>query len=348
MKNVGAEWERAEQQAEQLHPFFDEHGVPEQDRLPFAHYNMQAPGNSVPEWTFDRIIRGVVPQGSYEGYDLDKVDWYGDLLIPNYRKRAGGLPALLDVAKPLAQDMYDALQTGSIVSSSGHPSLVSPIFPPRAIVEALKDAVPDIQQRSYITYGFMPMTFKYDFGKHGELSPAGIATAIGNLVVTAAVSDSNIQPEIKEWQTPRRELYKATAASTLATVGAVWNAELNGQRDIVYDVTASPARRINHPEGDLSPFVQKNVQFLNFAVYDRLLEDPKNPASLAQLYAAPRLRPATKLVLARSNIWQAETINPTFDGTAYFHEGLGDMKMRLAERRKQMAAFVAEQAHRLR
>ncbi|CAN5378660.1 hypothetical protein BH10PAT3_BH10PAT3_6500 [soil metagenome] len=345
MKDITAEWERVGQTAVKLQPFFDENEVPERDHVPFAYYYSQAPTNATPEWTLDQFDRGIMARGSYEGYDLDKVDWYGRLLVPNYSEKSGGLSPVLDAAKPLANSMIEALETGSILASSNHPTIPSPIVTTRSVIEALKPSIPDIQDRIYITYGFLPVTFKYKFGPL-EISPVGFATGMANLAITAAISDSNLHPELQEWQSRYRGLYKANVASKLAERGNIVITALNGQRDVAFGGKFSPkARRINQPEGDLSVFAQRGAKFLNFAIFDHLLEDAGNPGSPVELYANPRLVPVTVDELERSNAWQAVTLDPTYDGSPYYHEGVSEMRRRVADRARVLGGIVSRKMH---
>ena len=345
MKDTVSEWGRVEQQAYELSAFFESHEVPERDRLPFAYYYGQAPSNALPEWTLGNFDRGILPYDSYPGYDLDMVDSLAESLIPNFKKRAYGLPAVLDVVKPVAENITESLEVGSLLASSNHPSMVSPIIVARSIIEAMQPTQPDISERIYITYGMLPAVFKYNLSGI-EVSPIGIAASLGNVAVTAAISDSNMQPELREWQSIYRELYKANIAKLLAEPGNVVVTALNGQRDISFNGGLSRnGRRINQPEGGLDIFTQPNAQFINFAIYDHLLEHPTDIASPVQLYVNPRLRPITEKVLQHSNRWQAEMLDPTFDRAPYYHEGVGEMTRRVADRARTLGSVVTRKSH---
>ncbi len=343
MKHSEEEWQLVEKRAAQLESFFAENDVPMNDRMAFAYYNLQAPLNSLPEWTLPYFDRGILPQGGYGDFDLDKVDLFGGLLVPNYAKRAEGLPPLLDAAKPLADTIIEGLKTGSFFVSSNHPTLPTPILLARPIIEAVKDEIPDIQKRIYITYGMLPVMFKFDFG-YAELSPAAFAAGLGNVAVTAAVSDSNMQPHLQGWQSVYRNLYKANISSLLAEPGNIVIAALNGQRDVAFSKFNKKARIIHQPEGDVSGFVQPNAQFINCAEYDRLLDDPTDIGSLVQMYMNPRVEPITEEVLRSSNEWQAVMLRSTFDGASYYHEGVSEMARRLADRRKALESYMASKA----
>lgn len=347
-------FERVEQHAEQLVDFIDLEKLPEEQRLLFAYYHLQAPPNSVPEWTWGYFDRGIAKYGTYSGFseekrmDLDKVDALGQLLIPNFTKRQNGLSPVLDVYKPLADDMTEKLATGSLIATANHPSLVTPIIMARSLVEALRPNIPDIQKRLTITYGLLPTVFEYDFREFGidgidTVSPVGIATAIGNTAITAAVSDSNLQPELKEQQVVVRHLYKANIEYLLSTPGNIVVVILNGQRDVSFSSFNKRARRINHPEGDLDVFDSRLANLVNAAIYDTLLTDPGNISSPVQFIPEMRLRPVTKEVLESAHEFQAKALMPeTFDGTQYSYEWLGDMKLRIDGRRRAIEEYIAE------
>lgn len=343
MKHSEEEWQRVIERAGTLEAFYADHGVPEDDQLPFAYYNLQAPSNSRPEWTLPYFKEGILAYGGYGDFDLDKVDFYGEMLVPNFRRRANGLSPLLDAAKPLTETIIEGLQTGSFLVSSNHPTLPTPILKARAIIEAVKDEVPDIRQRIYITYGMLPVMFAFDFGV-AELSPAAFAAGLGNVMVTAAVSDSNMRPELQSWQNIYRDWYKANVAHLLSQKGNVVVAALNGQRDVAFSSFSPKARMIHQPEGDISTFVQTGAQFINFAVYDRLLEDPMGIASPVEIYANPRVVPITEDELRNSNKWQKEMLRRTFDGSSYYHEGVSELAQRIADRKRELAGLLTRQA----
>ena len=343
MKHSEEEWTLVERRAEALQDFFAENNVPIRDQLPFAYYNLQAPPNSLPEWTLPYFDRGVLPQGGYGDFDLEKVDGYGSLLVPNFAKRSHGLAPMLDAAKPLADTIIEGLKTGSFLVSSNHPTLPTPILIARSIIEAVGDEIPDIQKRIYITYGMLPVMFKFDFGV-AELSPAAFAAGLGNVAVTAVVSDSNMQPKMKDWQSEYRNFYKANVASWLASAGNIVILALNGQRDVHFSSFNKKARMIHQPEGELDAFVQAGAQFVNFAVYDKLLEDPVQIGSPVEIYANPRVRPITLEELRSSNKWQKEMLRSTFDGTPYYHEGVSEMAVRLTDRRREIEASITSAA----
>src|SRR5690606_1453469 len=121
-----------EEHAVRLADFMDLERVPIEQRLLFAYYHLQAPSNSVPEWTWNYFDRGLAPHGTYAGLpgdksmDLEKVDAIGSLLIPNFRKREAGLAPVLDAYKPLADGIAEKLENGSLLVTSNHPSLVTP------------------------------------------------------------------------------------------------------------------------------------------------------------------------------------------------------------------------------
>lgn len=323
-----------------LGPFFDENGITDHDQAAFEYYFRQTPDGAVPEWTWGMFDRGWAAQGSYPGYDLDYADKIGGLLVPNYRQRAHGLRPVLDSMKPYAEDIDEALEAGSLLVTVNHPTLPTPLFPARAIIEALKEKRPDIQERITLTYGVLPTVFRYKFDilnmiegiKSDEVSPVGLATAVGNLALTAAVSDSNLEPTLKEWQTVYRDWYKATIAGKLSVPGNVVVVVLNGQRDVAYTRFNPRARKINQPEGGIDAFIHPNTQLLNCAVFDHLLEDPAMPISPVQMYVHPKLQPVTGASLRHVNHWQADVLDPTYDGHGYHHEGLTDLKDRMAER----------------
>lgn len=334
------------QQAAELTPFFEEHEVPEESREMFAYYLMQAPEGARPEWTWHRFDRGIAPYGSYhsddtaQNYDLDKVDFYGKLLIPNYEKRTDGITAVLDATKPLAEDMAEVLERGSLLVVSNHPTIVTPMLTARSVVEALRKGIPDIQERLYITYGVLPTVFEYNFGELGTVSPVGMATAVGNTALTAAVSDSNIQPTLKKAQEPLRNWYKGNVADLLSHPGNIVVVVPNGQRDVRFSSFNPKARKIHHPEGDLEVFEQPGAHMVNIAVFDHLLEDPNKIGSPVQMYPDTRIRRVTKRLLSEANVFQANVLNPTFDGSPYYAERPRAMDMRLGDRARMLKDFA--------
>lgn len=342
------QFELVEQHADRLSGFMDLEAVPDEQRLLFAYYNLQAPPNSVPEWTWQFFDRGLAKYGTYSDlpgdkrFDVEKVDALGELLIPNFSKRSDGLSPLLDAYKPLADEMTERLEAGSLLVTANHPSLVTPILLARSLAEALGPNIPNIEDKLTITYGILPTVFEFDFGELGRVSPVGIATAIGNTAITAAVSDSNLQPELKEQQTVFRDLYKANIEYLLSTPGNIVVVILNGQRDVAFSSFNKRARRINHPEGDLDLFDSRFAYLVNAAIYDTLLSHPVNIGSPVQIIPEMRIRQVTQDVLRSAHEFQAGALKPeTFDGTQYSHEWIGDMKLRIEGRKRAIEEYLA-------
>ncbi len=331
--------------ASELETFFDEHEVPTADQYMFAYYSLQAPAASVPEWTWNAFDRGIVPFNGYaaakgsDQYDIGKLDGLADLLVPNYRKPAEGLPAVLDSAKYLAGEMADKLEHGSILLVANHPTIATPIILGRAAVEALRPGIPDIQERMYIALGMKPTVFKYDFGEFGSASPVGMVSAVGNVAITAAVSDSNTQPELKKPQERFRNLFKGNIADALSRPGNIVVVILNGQTDVPYTKFDANARKIHLPEGGLELFDRPNVWMVNASVYDTLLEG-RDISSPVQIYFHPRIREVSRSVLTDANIVQAMLIDPTFDGTRYFAEREDELDIRLSDRREMVGDYL--------
>lgn len=330
----------------ELNGFFTDNAVPEADRHMFAYYNLQAPEGSVPEWTWDDFDRGIIPANRYaneaaddDRYDLDRLDQLAGMLIPNYLQRAEGLPPVMDSAKFLAEEMAEKLKHGSILLVANHPTIVTPIILGRAAIEALKPGIPDIQKRIYVALGVKPTVFKYDFGEFGTVSPVGMVSAVGNVAITAAVSDSNTQPELKKPQERFRNLFKGNMADVLSRPGNVVVVILNGQTDVPYTKFDANARKIHLPEGGLELFDQPNVWMVNASVYDTLLEGD-DITSPVQMYFHPRIRPISQDVMRDANVAQAMLIDPAFDGTRHFAEKQHELDIRLTHRKEMIGSFV--------
>src|SRR5690606_34927270 len=152
-----------------------------------------------------------------------------------------------------------------------------------------------IQERIHIALGMKPTVFKYDFGEFGTVSPVGMVSAVGNVALTAAVSDSNTQPELKKPQERFRNLFKGNMADVLARPGNIVVVILNGQTDVSYTKFDANARVIHMPEGGLELFDQPNVWMVNASVYDTLLEG-HDISSPVQMYFHPRIRPVSREV----------------------------------------------------
>ena len=322
---------------DEMKPFLEDSGVPEHDHMPFAYYFSQAPEGSVPEYTWGMLDRGMGKQSTYPGVDLELVDMVGDTMIPNYRRRVHGLRPVLDVMKPLAEDIDEALKEGSILAFSNHPTIPTPIIHERSFIEAMLPGRPDIQQHTYTVYGLLPTTFRYNLKRFAtELSPTGVSLALGNLLVTAAVSDSNMQPELKEWQTQYRKWFTANLIGLLSVPGNVVFLVASGQRDIHSTMLPKGGRIIHQPEGDTGLYVRPGIKVLNTAFHDHLLEDTDHPGSPVEMYVNPHLQDATKRVIDDLNLWQARTLDTAHDGTRYYEEGFEDLARRMSDRANQL------------